>query len=332
MGAVRIGVLGCSAIAWRRTLPAVAAGAETVVQAVASRDPAKARRFAERFDCAPTTYDGLLRRADVDAVYLPLPPALHTQWGARVLHSGKHLLLEKPAATRADDVRALVRLAGERRLVLRENFTFLHHSQHARVREIVASGRLGTLRSLSASFCFPPLPDGDIRYVENLGGGSLLDAGVYPIRLAQLLLGDDLRVAGSTLRHDRVHGVDVAGQALLESADGVFATLRFGFEHTYGSEYSLWGSTGRLRLSRAFTPSGTWQPVLRLEGQDHTEEVTLAPDDQFAGSVASFAAAVRSGRTARDPAEADGCRQSIRTAELVDEIRRRSVDQSRAGR
>src|SRR5262245_17265154 len=98
---VRIGVIGCSSVAWRRTLPAIAAGPQTTVQAVASRDPEKAKRFATQFDCVATTYEELLERDDVDAVYLPLPTALHASWGTRVLRAGKHLLLEKPAATTA---------------------------------------------------------------------------------------------------------------------------------------------------------------------------------------------------------------------------------------
>jgi dTDP-3,4-didehydro-2,6-dideoxy-alpha-D-glucose 3-reductase len=324
-GRVRFGVLGCSEIAWRRTLPAVASCPSTVVQAVASRDPAKARRFADRFDCAVAGYDELLERDDVDAVYLPLPASLHAPWGRRVLQAGKHLLVEKPAATCAADFSDLVRLAGEQGVVVRENFTFLQHSQHARVRQLVSSGRLGALRSLSAAFCFPPLPDGDIRYDAALGGGALFDAGVYPIRLAQLLLGDDLRVVGSTLRHDPDRDVDVAGQALLISADGVFASLQFGFEHTYGSQYSLWGSAARLHVDRAFTPPPSWQPVLRLDEQDHSERLLLPPDDQFARTVESFADAVRAGRAATDPDEAQACRHTMRTLDIVDEIRQRAV-------
>jgi NDP-hexose-3-ketoreductase len=322
---VRFGALGCSSIAGRRALPAITAAPGAEVRAVASRDPARARRFADRFDCAATGYDDLLERDDVDAVYLSLPPALHEPWGSRVLRAGKHLLVEKPAATRPADVARLVGLAGESGLVVRENFTFPYHPQHARVRQLLAEGRLGTLRSLSAAFCFPPLPDGDIRYDRSLGGGALLDAGVYPIRLAQLLLGDDLRVTGATLRHDPARGVDVAGQALLVSAGGVLACLQFGFEHAYGSRYSLWGSTGRLSVDRAFTPPATWPPVHRLTGPDRTEEYVLAPADQFAAAVSSFVDAVRSGRTARHPDEAANCRASIRTAELVGEVRRQAT-------
>ncbi len=323
--AVRIGVLGCASIALRRSIPAILSCSQTSLTAVASRDPEKAKQVAQRFGCDAASYEGLLRRDDVDAVYVPLPTSLHLPWGLEVLRAGKHLLLEKPAAVSADEARQLVAEAAGRGLVLRENFTFLHHSQHRAVGDLLAAGRLGSVRTFSAAFCFPPLPADDIRYSAQLGGGALLDAGVYPIRAAQLLLGADLRVAGSTLRIDPARGVDVAGQALLVSADGVLIDTQFGFEHAYGSRYTVWGSTGRLTLDRAFTPPATWSPVLRIEGQDHVEERTLPADHQFENSVRSFAEAVLAGRGAADPDEARLCAETVRTAELVDEIQRLAV-------
>ncbi|HEV2348067.1 MAG TPA: Gfo/Idh/MocA family oxidoreductase [Actinocrinis sp.] len=322
---VRIGVLGCASIALRRTIPAILACPQTSLAAVASRDPEKAKQAAQRFGCDASTYEELLRRDDVDAVYVPVPPSLHLPWGLEVLRAGKHLLLEKPAATSADEARRLVDEAGARGLVLRENFNFLHHGQHRTVRELLAAGRLGTVRTLSAAFCFPGMPASDIRYVPQLGGGALLDAGVYPIRVAQLLFGADLRVTGSTLRIDPARGVDVAGQALLVSGDGVLIDAQFGFQHSYGSRYSVWGSTGRLTLDRAFTPPATWSPVLRIEEQDHVEERVLPTDNQIENTIRSFAQAVSEGRDARHPDEADYGAQTIRTAELVDEVRRLAV-------
>ena len=333
---LRIGVLGCAAIAARRTIPAIMSHPRTVLTAVASRDAEKAKGFAERFGgVAATSYEELLERADVDAVYVPLPTSLHLPWGLAALRAGKHVLLEKPAATSAEEARQLVAEATERGLVLRENFTFLHHSQHRAVRELIDAGRLGALRTFSGAFCFPPLPAGDIRYSPDLGGGALLDAGVYPIRAAQLLIGRTLRVAGATLRMDPLTGVDVAGQAVFADANGVLADVQFGFAHTYGARYTVWGSTGRLHLDRAFTPPATWQPTLRIEGQDHVEERTLGADHQFENSVASFAEAALDGRGAgnggeadpgeADPGEAEHHADMVHMMELLDEIRRVAV-------
>ncbi|HSX99356.1 MAG TPA: Gfo/Idh/MocA family oxidoreductase, partial [Streptomyces sp.] len=78
---LRIGVLGCADIAWRRVLPAIVAEPRTCLAAVASRDAAKARRFTDRFGGQPVEgYERLLSRTDLDAVYVPLPTGLHARW------------------------------------------------------------------------------------------------------------------------------------------------------------------------------------------------------------------------------------------------------------
>ncbi|WP_198943420.1 Gfo/Idh/MocA family protein [Actinokineospora bangkokensis] len=316
---LRVGLLGCSSIARRRTLPALRATPAAAVTAVAARDPRRAEAFAAESGtgAAALTYEQLLAADDVDAVYVSLPNSEHHRWAEAALLAGKHVLCEKPMTTTAAATTALTRLAAERGLVLRENFTFLHHPQHARVQRLLADGRIGAPRTLTAEFCIPPLPGTDIRYRADLGGGALLDAGVYPLRLARLLLGPGLAVAGATLRVDKARDVDVAGLVLLVSPDGVFASLGFGFQHGYRSRYAVHGATGTLTADKAFTPPATWQPVLRVEEQDHTEEHTLPAADQFALAVAAFTTAALAGPDPTGAATAAPCTD---TARLVDEV------------
>ncbi|MFI6645456.1 Gfo/Idh/MocA family protein [Streptomyces sp. NPDC050504] len=314
---LRIGVLGCADIAWRNTLPAVLRVPEVRLTAIASRDLAKARTFTDRFGGAPVEgYENLLARDDVDAVYVALPTALHHQWAARAMLAGKHAWVEKPLAATAAQAGELVRLARTHERVLMDNFMFLHHSQHAAVAKLIAEGRIGEPRSFSSRFGIPPRPADDVRYDADLGGGALLDVGVYTVRAAQLVLGDDLAVAGSVLRMDAERHVDVAGSALLHTPDGRTAELGFGFEHGYRSMYAVWGSEGRLWLERAFTPPVTHQPVLRVERQGHYEEISLSTDDQFAGPVRAFAHVVREGADRRPYEDT-----LLRHAALIDAIR-----------
>ncbi|MFI2352733.1 Gfo/Idh/MocA family protein [Streptomyces sp. NPDC019443] len=322
---VRFGVLGTSSIARRRVLPAMAANEDIDLVAVAGRSHAKARSFADPFgSCADADAEALLGRADIDAVYVSTPTSTHPEWTARALAAGKHVLVEKPIATTADEAYELVRLAEARGLVLRENFMFLHHPQHDTVRDMVSSGRLGELRGFSSSFCIPPLPASDIRYVPELGGGALLDVGVYPLRAALSMLGPGLGVAGAALRVRPSDGLDLSGEALVYSPSGVLASLTFGFEHAYGSRYALWGSRARITVDRAFTPPASFQPSVVLEEQDHEETFRLPPADQLARCLSSFAAAVRTG-AGTSPGEAAWHAGAVATMELVDAIRERAV-------
>ncbi len=263
----------------------------------------------------------MLDRPDIDAVYLPLPPALLAGWAERALRAGKHVLAEKPLTAdraRAETLAALARSSG---LVLMENYMFVHHGQHRRVRELLADGAVGTPRVLSATFAIPPRPPGDIRYRRDLGGGALADVGGYPLRMAQLLLGPDLRVLGATLRQDVDLGVDVGGSVLLRGPDGVSAQLSFGLEHFYTSSYEVLGGAGRLRLTHAFTPPADHAPTVRLERPDGVEDLVLAPEDQCAGAVAAF---VRAITEQAGPDEA-----IVRQAALIETIHRVAGQQGR---
>ncbi|MFF5496684.1 Gfo/Idh/MocA family protein [Streptomyces aquilus] len=324
-GPVRVGVIGCADIARRRTLPAMRAEHAIEIRAVASREPARAERFAHSFGGEPVHgYEELLKREDVDAVYIPLPAALHAEWVERALLAGKHVLVEKPLTTRSGETERLVALAGERGLLLLENMMFLHHPQHHHVDALVSDGAIGALRSFESTFTIPPRPPDDPRYLPDVGGGALVDIGVYPIRAALRFLGPDLHLVGAALRVEPVRGAVVGGSALLSDRTGVTARLTFGMEHSYRSGYELLGGSGRLALHTAFTPPPGHHPVIHVERQNHREKITLSPSDQFANIVAFFAAAIVPGGavTARDVAARN--EESLRQAELVDDIRDRA--------
>ncbi|HEX6967815.1 MAG TPA: Gfo/Idh/MocA family oxidoreductase [Micromonosporaceae bacterium] len=313
---VRLGLIGCADIALRRVLPAVARLPGVELTAVASREAARAAAVAQRFGGEPVVgYAKLLRRPDVDAVYLPLPTGLHAEWIRRALAAGKHVLAEKPLTTSARETAELVAIARDRGLVLMENYMFVHHSQHATVRRMLEEGVIGELRAFSATFTIPPRPPTDIRYAAELGGGALLDVGGYPVRAAQLFLGGDLVVVGAYLRHDPDVGVNVGGAALLATSDGVTAQVAFGMEHMYTSSYQLHGSAGRILVEHAFTPPAAHRPVVRIDRQDHVEQFVLPGDDQYLAAVAAFVTAVTAGTTETDSA-------TTNQAALIDAIRR----------
>ncbi|MDC0772600.1 Gfo/Idh/MocA family protein [Streptomyces sp. HD] len=293
--ALRMGVIGCADIAERRMIPSMLRQPLVDLVAVASRDAGKAARFAARFGCAGVgSYEALLDRDDIDAVYLPLPPPLHAPWIEKALAAGKHVLCEKPLAATLGEAERAVRAAQETGLLLMESFMFLHHRQHEEVRGLVASGAIGELRSFSCDFAFPPLPREHSRYLAR-SGSALLEVGVYPIRAAQFVLGPGLEIVGAQLKRDPERDADVSGSALLCLPDGVSAHLTFGLEHSYRCTYALWGSEGRLVLDRAFTPPDALRPTVRIERQDGVREHTFAADRQFVNIVGHFAHTVLSG-------------------------------------
>jgi len=291
---MKLGILGTADIALRRFLPALKNCTEIEYAGVASRTPEKGLIFQEQFGgIVYPSYDALLEDPAIDAVYVPLPPALHYEWGRKVLESGKHLLMEKPFTTSLSQTEALLALAKEKGLAVHENYMFLYHSQLKTIRDLMADGTVGDLRLIRASFGFPKRGGNDFRYVRSLGGGALLDCGGYPLRLAMELLGPDTKIVQSSLSQPAEYEVDLFGSAVLQNAGGICCQISFGMDNAYQCQLEIWGSQCTIIASRIFTAGAGVQPTITLRFSNGAEERTLEPDDQFLHSIERFLASCR---------------------------------------
>ena len=183
---IKIGILGCANIAKRYVIPSIMELSDyfTII-GIASRTKEKAYHFSNKFNIDTFVgYETLLENKNIDAVYIPLPNALHAEWIEKAFDKNLHVLVEKSLATTFHDVKRLNEIALEKNLVLVENFQFRFHKQLSAIKNFLKKGVIGELRSVRSSFGFPPFPDEDnIRYKIELGGGALLDAGAYPVNI-----------------------------------------------------------------------------------------------------------------------------------------------------
>ena len=291
---MKIGILGTADIAFRRFLPAISKCEGITYAGVASRTPESGRPFQETFGGKIySSYDMLLEDASVEAVYVPLPPALHYEWGRKVLEAGKHLLMEKPFTTSLAETEALLTLAMEKGLVAHENYMFLYHSQMTKIKELIASGQLGDIRLLRMAFGFPKRAVNDFRYSKALGGGALLDCGGYPVRLALNLLGESAQVTQARLVQPRGYEVDLYGNAVLENTDGLCAQISFGMDNAYQCQLEVWGSKTILIAPRIFTAAPDFEPPLILRSSTDERRIELEQDNQFLGSAEMFKKATK---------------------------------------
>lgn len=291
MTRIRFGVLGCSSVAERRVLPALAGASNAALTHVGSRDLEKARTFARKFGAAKSgAYEDVLRDPNVDAVYLSLPAALHETWIRAALESGKHVYCEKPAFASEESAAALIRLARAKGRRVMEGFMFRHHPQHARVRELIAQGRLGRPRLFRAEYFYPRPADGDIRLDSALGGGALMDAGGYTIAAALELLGAPSSVSGTWTRD--VSGVDGMAALTLGFPGDRFALCAAGFGLQYRARYSIAGEMGSAELSRAFAVAPDQPTTIELETGMKKETISVPAADQFRLMIERFAGAL----------------------------------------
>ena len=230
---------------------------------------------------------------EVDAIYLPLPPALHFKWGKKVLENGKHLLMEKPFTTSLAETQELLSLAEKKGLAVHENYMFLYHSQLKKVKELIVDGTLGELRLIRAAFGFPMRGKDDFRYQKAMGGGALLDCGGYPVRLALELLGETAKVTQSHLIQPEGYEVDLYGNAVLENKNGLCAQISFGMDNAYQCQLEVWGSRATLIAPRVFTAGADVVPKLILKSSNGEDVLELPKDDQFLHSIEAFYQMVR---------------------------------------
>ena len=240
----KLGILGCSEIAFNRFMPAAAKVEGLRAVCVAEEyDASKLKPFCERFDLeAECSFESILAREDIDCVYIPQPPALHYKWAMKALECGKHVLVEKPSTTSMADTKALLETATAKGLALHENYMFQYHAQIGAIRSLIESGEIGEVRMYRLSFGFPKRKDKDFRYNRALGGGALLDAGGYTLRLAAILLGDSVHVDTACLCSLEGYEVDMFGGAMLSNDDGLIAQIGFGMDCAYQCRLEVWGS------------------------------------------------------------------------------------------
>jgi predicted dehydrogenase len=198
--AVRWGIVGLGNIASKfagdlSLLP------DAQLHAVASRDGAKSRAFADRFGAekAYEDYADLFEDPGVDVVYIASPHSFHKSHTLAAIRAGKHVLCEKPLGINAAEVREMCDAASQKGCFLMEALWSRFNPCIHEVWELIRQEKLGPLSSLRADFAFPALdrdPSGRLLNPD-LAGGSLLDIGIYPVFLAYLMLGipQQIRVA-----------------------------------------------------------------------------------------------------------------------------------------
>ncbi len=285
--------------------------------AVAARDLRRAQIAADEWGIAEAygSYEELIDRADVDAVYIATPAALHRAPTLRALAAGRHVLCEKPLAANAADARTMVEAAVAADRLLMEAFHWRYHPLVGQMAEVLASGRLGAIERIEACFDLPEgaIPRGDIRWDLPLGGGALMDLGCYPAQWVRFVAGAEPAVTSATADCP-VPGIDGRLAAELAWPSGATGSIHCSMIEPEGRpdiRLDVRGSAGRMLVSNPLAPqSGS---TLVVEDAAGREEIPVERTTTYGHQLRAFLDAVRTG-VAPPTSGSD----SIATMELID--------------
>lgn len=296
---IRWGILSTAAIAARAFIPALRQTRRGQLVAVASRSREKGEAFARQHEIPLVfgDYGSLLASDQIDAVYNPLPNALHAEWTALAARHGKQVFCEKPLALNPAEARQMVAACQQAGVLLFEAFVFLYHPQTLKLRQLLNEGAIGQLVQAQAQMTFPlARPTDNIRMNKELGGGSLMDAGCYPITFARFAFGAEPLSVQASCRMDPDCGVDTRAGILLNFSGERFATLQTGFDAPGGQGAVLFGEKGYIEVPKPYHPGEQSQFTMHREGKE--EVVSFSTDSMpFAPALEHFHDCILDGTT-----------------------------------
>ena len=325
---LRWGILGVSMFATRRMVPAMQRSRDLTVAAIASRSKDKAEKAARELKIARAygSYEELLADPEIDAVYIPLPNHLHVPYAIKAAEAGKHVLCEKPIALNAAEARSLVETRDRTGVLIQEAAMIRVHPRWLATRAELAkgsAGKIGELRSIVSSFGYHLRQRDNVRYRREMGGGTLLDVGFYPVSISRFCFGTEpVRVLAS-LTTDAETGVDVLAAAMLEFPTG-HSIFSCGMQLSPSQQVALMGNKGRISFDVPWSPYTDRPTRLIIDRSEQLEEpmveaVAFEPCNQYTLLVEGFSQAVKNGTAAPLPLE-----DSVKNMAVLDALARSS--------
>ncbi len=315
---IRWGIMGCGGIA-HRFAAGVAAADGSILAAVASRTPGKASQFAAKYQVATFfgSYEELAARSDIDAIYVATTHNYHYECVKLALEQGKAVLCEKPFTVNAREAKKLIALARSRKLFLMEGMWTRFLPAIVQTREWLAEKRIGEIRRIRADFGFKmPFDPKHRLFNPDLAGGALLDAGIYPLSFASMVMNSrpaSIRASaeiGST-------GVDEQSAYLLTYPHGALAVLTSAVNTEIDCSAIIYGTKGKIVLPSRFLAAAVTE--LSIDGKPaDVRKMPFPVEEGFSFEIEAAASCIRNGETespVMPPAE------SLELMETIDEIK-----------
>ncbi len=286
---LRVGIIGAARVATYAMIAPARAHPGVEVVAVAARDPDRARAYAAEHGIARVhdDYAALVADPAVDLIYVATPPKFHLEQARLAIAAGKALLVEKPFTMTAGEAALLLDEAAAAGVPVFEAMHSRHHAIWALIAGLLP--RIGRIRHVTAVFdARVSTAEAEFRWQAGLGGGALMDLGVYPLAWVRAIAGEPLAVTAAQFRQER--GADAAFSADLMLAGGVTAHVASDMAGPVKAQMVVTGSLGTLRIDNPLAPQRGHELVLTTSAG--TESFSAPGSQGYPGSYDAQLAAV----------------------------------------
>jgi predicted dehydrogenase len=249
---IRVGIIGAARVATYAMIAPARTNPRVEVAAVAARDPARGRDYAATHGIATVheSYAALVADPGIDLVYVATPPRFHAEHARLAITAGKPVLVEKPFTMTAAEAEAVLADAESAGVPIFEAMHSRHHGIWPAINGLLP--RIGEIEHIDAVFDVTVREDDPFRWDWTLGGGALMDLGIYPLAWARAVAGEPVAVNSAWLR--QVRGSDAAFGAELMMPHGVTATVAADMTAPRRARLVITGSAGRIIVENPLMP------------------------------------------------------------------------------
>ena len=318
---VRWGILGAAKIAIKDVIPAMQSGENCEVHAIASRKLDKAQKIANDLNIPKFygSYEELLADSEIKAIYVPLPNHLHLEWTVKAAMAGKHVLCEKPITLNAAEVRKLIEVRDRTGVKIQEAFMVRTHPQWIAIHDLIKSGRIGDLQTITGFFSYFNNDKSNIRNKIEMGGGALMDIGCYCINISRFIFADEPKKVAGLIERDENTGIDKLTSAILDFPNGQ-ATFTCSTQLVPYQRMQFFGTTGRIEVEIPFNiPPKTPTRIFIDDGTDlygkNIETIEFPAVDQYTIQGDLFSKAIL-----ENTEQAIGLEDSIKNMTVIEAV------------
>ncbi len=296
---IRFGVIGCSTIAKKSTIPAIINSKNSTLEMIGSRDLTKAKKFANEFSCKKYgNYQEVLENNEIDAVYISLPINLHEEWSIKAAKHGKHVLCEKSAVLSYNSAKKVIQECNNNNVRIMENFVYKFHPQHKKISDIIKTNIIGKIHTFNGKYGFNlPSSKQNFRFNKNFGGGVLNDVGCYLISASNFVFQDFPISVFCNLEIDKKLKIDTSGNIMMIFPNNRTSIISFGYDNYFQSTYEIWATKGMIKTERAFNVPSKMPIKINLHKNDKIKNILIKPADQFQLTIENFSSEIQNTST-----------------------------------